>query len=159
MTRAQTLAQRIERGCTNLAEYARSLSASQWDTVIPPDGRKAGVIIHHVATVYPLEVHIAKEVASGKAVEGITYAMVAELNAKHAQDSSAVNKDETIALLLQNGRAAAEAVSELTDAELDNAATVSLNSGATLTAQFLIEDHAVRHSWHHLARIKDVLNG
>ena len=26
-----------------------------------------------------------------------------------------------------------------------------------LTAQFLIEDHALRHSWHHLAKIKAVL--
>ncbi|HVZ61717.1 MAG TPA: hypothetical protein VG892_13105 [Terriglobales bacterium] len=40
------------------------------------------------------------------------------------------------------------------DEELDRAAPVSLNADAPLTAQFLIEDHAVRHSWHHLASIK-----
>ena len=26
--------------------------------------------------------------------------------------------------------------------------------GAPVTAQFVVEDHAVRHSWHHLARIR-----
>jgi len=26
-----------------------------------------------------------------------------------------------------------------------------------VTAQFVIEDHAVRHSWHHLAKIKRAL--
>jgi hypothetical protein len=26
-----------------------------------------------------------------------------------------------------------------------------------MTAQFVLEDHAVRHSWHHLARLRKVL--
>jgi hypothetical protein len=39
------------------------------------------VIIHHIASVYPIEVHLAKEVALGKAVEGIAWAVVAEMNA------------------------------------------------------------------------------
>jgi hypothetical protein len=153
-TRAERLSERIEQGFETLAKYAESLSESQWNTVIPPDGRRAGVIIHHVASVYPIEVHLAKEVASGKAVEGITWAVVAEMNAKHAQDHSTVSKEETIDLLRRNGRAAAEAVRVFMDAELDYAAGVSLNAGAPLTAQFLIEDHALRHSWHHLAKIK-----
>jgi hypothetical protein len=41
--------------------------------VISPDGRKAGVIIHHVASVYLIEVPLAKEVALGKAIEGIIW--------------------------------------------------------------------------------------
>ena len=62
-TRAEQLSQRIESGFETLAKYAERLSESQWSTVIPPDGRRAGVIIHHVASVYPIEVHLAKEVA------------------------------------------------------------------------------------------------
>jgi hypothetical protein len=31
------------------------------------------VIIHHVASVYPIEVQLAREVALGKAIEGITW--------------------------------------------------------------------------------------
>jgi len=158
-TRAQLLSQRIEQGFEAMAEYAQGLSESQWQTVIPPDGRKAGVIIHHVASVYPIEVHLAREVASGKAVEGITWSGVAEMNAKHAQDHAAAGKAETIDLLRRQGHAAAEAVRAFTDAELDRAAAVSLNAAAPLTAQFLIEDHAIRHSWHHLAKIRAVLNG
>jgi hypothetical protein len=41
--------------------------------------------------------------------------------------------------------------------ELDQAAPFSLSFGAPVTAQFVIEDHALRHSWHHLARIRKVL--
>jgi len=35
--------------------------------------------------------------------------------------------------------------------------TVSLNANAPLTCQFILEDHAVRHSYHHLARIRAAL--
>jgi hypothetical protein len=34
---------------------------------------------------------------------------------------------------------------------------VSLNADAPLTCQFFIEDHALRHSYHHLARIRATL--
>jgi hypothetical protein len=56
--------------------------------------------------------------------------------------------------LRRNSRAAAAAVRGFTDAELDQAAPFSLSFGAPVTAQFVIEDHALRHSWHHLARIR-----
>ena len=41
--------------------------------------------------------------------------------------------------------------------ELDRAAPVSLCGDAPLTCQFMLEDHAVRHSYHHLARMKAAL--
>lgn len=41
--------------------------------------------------------------------------------------------------------------------ELDRAAPVSLNSDAPLTCRFMLEDHAVRHSYHHLARLRATL--
>jgi len=44
-----------------------------------------------------------------------------------------------------------------TDEELDTAAPVGLSFGAPVTAQFIIEDHALRHSWHHLAGIRRAL--
>jgi len=34
---------------------------------------------------------------------------------------------------------------------------VSLNADAPLTCQFMLEDHAVRHSYHHLAAIRRAL--
>jgi len=42
----------------------------------------------------------------------------------------------------------------LTDDQLDTAVPLSLNAGAPLTCQFVLEDHAVRHSFHHLARLR-----
>ena len=89
---------------------------------------------------------------------GVTYeGAVKDMNAKHAADNSAAGKAETVALLRTNSKAAADAVRKMSDAELDRAAPVSLNSDAVLTAQFVLEDHAVRHSWHHLAKVKGAL--
>jgi len=48
-------------------------------------------------------------------------------------------------------------VRAMSDEELDRANKVSLNGDAPLTTQFFIEDHALRHSWHHLAKIRAAL--
>ena len=156
-TRAEALAQRIEEGARNLAAFAEGLNDTEWNTVVKPDGRRVGVIIHHVASVYAIEVHLASEIAAGKAVTGVTWAVVADMNAKHADDNAKAGKAETVALLRQASLDAAAAVRTFTDAQLDSAAPFSLNADAPLTSQFVIEDHALRHSWHHLAKIKAAL--
>jgi hypothetical protein len=155
--RAEALADRIELGARALASFAEGLTDAEWRAAVAPDGRPAGVIVHHVASMYPAEVELAKALASGQAITGLTWAAIAEMNAKHAHANAAVGKKETVELLRRNARAATEAVRALTDQELDRAAPVSLNADAPLTAQFFIEDHALRHSFHHLARIRAAL--
>ena len=54
-------------------------------------------------------------------------------------------------------RHSAAAIRALSDEELDQATPASLYSNAPITCQFMLEDHAVRHSYHHLARIRGVL--
>ena len=156
--RAEALAERIEQGAAALAAFAEGLSDADWQTPVPPDGRTVGVIVHHVASVYPLEISLARQLADGTAISGVTWDAVAQMNAQHAHEHAAVAKRDALELLRQNSKAAAEAVRSFTDDELDRAATVSLNGDAPLTAQFFIEDHALRHSFHHLARIKAALH-
>jgi ABC-type xylose transport system substrate-binding protein len=79
------------------------------------------------------------------------------MNRDHAKENDGVSKEATLALLASNSAVAAAAIRALSDAELDRAAPVSLNSDAPLTCQFILEDHAVRHSYHHLARIRAAL--
>jgi DinB superfamily len=157
-TRANALAARLEQGAQTLAAFAEGLSDAEWQMVVPTDARSVGTLVHHVASVYSGEVDLAREVASGKPITGLTWDMVAEGNAQHAQAHATVNKQETLELLQRNSRMAADRVRQFTDEELDRAAAVSLNGNAPLTAQFLIEDHALRHSFHHLANIRAVLN-
>ena len=79
------------------------------------------------------------------------------MNAKHAHEQADITKAATLELLRRNSREAAAAVRAFTDDELDRAAPFSLSFGAPVTAQFVFEDHALRHSWHHLARIRKAL--
>lgn len=154
--RAEMLATRLETGAALLAALATGLTEDEWKSRVR-HGRTIGVIVHHVATMYPIELDVARSIANGIAVEGVTWEAVAEMNAAHAIEHANVGKAEALALLDRNSREAAAAVRRFSDAELDTAAAFSLSFGAPMTAQFVLEDHAVRHAWHHLARIKSVL--
>ena len=157
--RAESLADRIEEGAATLAAFAEGLSEAQWRTpVSSSDGRSVGVIVHHVASVYPVEIDLARTIAGGHAVTDVTWEVVAEMNGKHGQAQAGVTKADALELLRRNSREAADAVRAFTDEELDRAAPFSLSYGAPVTAQFVIEDHALRHSWHHLARIRTALS-
>ena len=155
--RSEALAARLEAGAAALAAFAATLSETQWQTRVPHDGRKVGVVVHHVASVYPVELRLAHALASGQPITGVTWDVVDTMNRDHAKENDGVTKEATLALLANNSAAASGAIRDLSDAELDRAAPVSLNSDAPLTCQFMLEDHAVRHSYHHLARIRAAL--
>ena len=155
--RAEALAYRLEQGIDALIAFATTLTEKQWQTAIPKDGRKVCVVVHHVASVFPIEIQLAQALAKGQAIAGVTWDDVHAMNAKHAQDNAAVTKQEAIELLRQNSAAAAAAIRALSDEELANAATNSLYADAPLTCQHMLEDHAVRHCYHHLAKIRAAL--
>jgi hypothetical protein len=158
--RAEALADRIEEGANGLAAFAEGISDAEWGKPVMANGRDArpvGVTIHHVATVYPIEVQLAQAIGSGKAMTDVTWDVVAQMNAGHAKENVACTKAATLALLRENSRQAAAAVRAFTDEQLDGAAPFGLSYGAPVTAQFVIEDHALRHSWHHLGHIRKAL--
>jgi len=154
---ATALAERLEQGARALIAFARGLTAGEWAARMPHDGRTIGVIVHHVASVYPLEIQLAQAVGQGHAVTGVTMADVDEMNAKHAAENASVTKEAAIELLERNSAAAAAAIRALTDEQLATAMPVSLYGDAPLTCQFVLEDHAVRHSYHHLARLRNAV--
>lgn len=156
-TRSELLATRLEQGAQALATLAAGLTDAEWQTRLPKDGRTVGVVVHHVASVYPIEIQLAQTLADGKAIEGVTAADIHAMNAGHDHDNGSVTKSDAVDLLKKNSAAAAAAIRQLDDAALDRAATVSLYANAPLTCQFFLEDHAVRHSYHHLGAIKAAL--
>jgi DinB superfamily len=155
--RAKMLAERLEQGAAALLKLAESLTDAQWQTKIPHDGRSVGVVVHHVADMYPLEVDLALGLAAGKPITGVTWDAVHGINAKHAKEHAGVGKQEALELLRRNSAAASAAIRALSDPQLDAAAPVSLYEDAPLTAQFFIEDHALRHSFHHLLKARQAL--
>ena len=155
--RADSLADRLEKGARALATFANTLTNAQWRARVPGDGRTIGVIVHHVASVYPLEIELAQKLAAGQPITGVTMKDVDAMNARHAKENSEVTKEEALALLAGNSGVAAAAIRALSDEALAKAAPVSLYGNAPLTCQFLLEDHAVRHSYHHLSLMTQAL--
>ena len=155
--RSEVLAVRLETGAAALAAFAVTLSEVEWQTRLSKDGRKLGVVVHHVASMYPLEIQLAKLVAAGQPITDVTWEAVAAINRDHEEGNDSATKQDTLALLARNSAAAAEAIRGFSHEELDRAVPVSLNSNAPLTCQFVLEDHAVRHSYHHLAGIRAAL--
>lgn len=156
-TRAEALARRLEQGARSLAELAQDLTDAEWRMPLARDGRPIGVVVHHVASVYPLEIQLAQSLAAGTPITGVTMDDVHLMNAGHARDHAGVSRAAALALLRTNAAQAAAAIRALSDAELDRAAPASLYGDAPVTCQFLLEDHAVRHSYHHAARIRTAL--
>ena len=155
--RAQELADRLEQGAHALAQLVTALTDAQWQIRIPRDGRTIGVLVHHVASVYPLEIQLAQAVAAGQPVTCVTLDDINEMNATHARMYDGVTKEAALDLLRRNSAAAATAIRVMSDEQLDRAAPVSLYGNALLTCQFVLEDHAVRHAYHHLASIQKAL--
>jgi len=155
--RANQLADRIEEGAALLAAFARDLSKAQWDTVVPRDGRTVGIIVHHVASMYPIEMGVVQTAVAGDSITDVTWEVVAQINAAHALEHGSPSRQEALDLLARNSQEASQAVRRLTDADLARAVPFSLSFDAPMTVQFIIEDHPLRHAWHHLARIRAAL--
>ena len=147
--RSEALAARLEAGATALAAFAATLSDAEWQTRLPKDGRKVGVVVYHVARMYPVEIQLASFLAAGQPITGVTWDTVDMMNRHQAREGNGVTKEAALALRATNSAAAAAAIRAFSDEELD--------SDAPLTCQFMLEDHAVHHSYHHLARIRTAL--
>lgn len=155
--RAAVLADRIEEGAGKLATFIKELPETLWKKPISAtDRRTVGVVVHHVAWIYPIEIEAARAIGSGMAVE-TAWPDIAQINAKHASDNPDVSKAQALELLAKNSKEAAAAVRGFTDEQLDRSAPFGLSDGAPVTAQYVIEDHAMRHAWHHLAKIKETV--
>src|SRR5689334_17510249 len=89
MSRSEALATRLEAGAAALADFGNTLSDAEWQTRIPKDGRKIGVVVHHVASVYPVEIHLATLLASGQPII-VSWDAVHTMNSDHAKGNDGV---------------------------------------------------------------------
>ena len=103
-TRANALAERLEQGARALASFARTLTDAEWNSRVPGDGRKIGVVVHHVASMYPIEIELAQTLAAGQPVVGVTWDVVHGINATHAREHDGVTLEEALELLRSEQR-------------------------------------------------------
>ena len=91
--RSEALAVRLEAGAAALAAFAATLSETEWQMRLPKDGRKVGVVVHHVASMYPIEIHCARLLAAGKPITDVTWDAIDTINRDHAKENDGITKD------------------------------------------------------------------
>ena len=108
--RASELAERLEQGANGLVAFAATLSPAEWHLRLPGDTRRIGTVVHHVASVYPIEIQLALSVAAGSPIAGLTMDDVHKMNAKHAEEWEQVSQEVALHLLRRNSADAAQAI-------------------------------------------------
>jgi uncharacterized damage-inducible protein DinB len=156
-TRSENLAKRLRQGAQELVAFIEGCSDAEWQAQVGNEERAVGTLIHHVASAYPGEIGIVNILIKGDGLSGVTWDMVDEGNAEHAENARSPSKEETLELLNKNSEAAATTISELSDEQLDTVGSISLNNNTPLSTQFFIEEHPIAHPYLHLASIKAVL--
>ncbi len=147
--RAERLAAQFEEVNQELIAFVGDCSAAQWRLVTEAEQWSVGVVLRHVARSFEVYPALIERVASGKSLPAhYTWDDIHRSNAEQAIAWADCTKDETRALLREQGNALASSVRPLSDTQLDRTATSPL-TGDVLTTQQLA-DGMIEHARIHL---------
>jgi len=152
--RSESLVNRIREGTSEVIKFVQACSDKDWETRVENDDRTVGVLCHHVASAYLVELNVLNALKEGNGLAGVTWDMVNQGNAQHAKEHPNPTKTDTIELLKENSEIIAAVVDELSDEQLDAVGPISINHNAPLSVQFFIEEHPIAHPYYHLDSIK-----
>ncbi|MCA1668270.1 MAG: cupin domain-containing protein [Thermomicrobia bacterium] len=137
--RARALAWRFQHANEALIATIEGCTPQQWRAVCADTGWTVGVQAHHIAVNEAGIADVAKGVGAGHPHPPLPPGMLDEMNARHAEKFANVSKEETVALLRENGPLAADVYRHLSEAQL--ALTTTLAEGYTVSVADLIERH------------------
>ena len=154
---ARELAESIEAINLELIQLVRGCSEEQWRTDANDEGdnRSVGVIAHHVGHGHLNTLEWLETALSGNEVT-VTIDDINVENAEHAATYHDVEREETIALLIENGDRLCARVGELTEEELARTA-FHRGAGRQMTVAGFAQ-LGQRHVAGHLATIRRALD-
>ncbi len=154
--RAEALASKFEASNNDLIATVEAASDEQWAAVAADEGWSVGTIVHHVGGGYPLIAGLVGALAAGADIPALTMDQIDQSNKEHAVEFASVNKDGTLEMLRTGGAAAAVAVRDLSDEQLDRSTEVLAGTPAMTTEQ-AIEGILIGGTTGHLASIKKTI--
>jgi uncharacterized protein (TIGR03083 family) len=152
--RARSLAERFEQANRELVQTVERLSDAQWKTKTTAEGWSVGVVAHHVAGGHAGIAALVQKIASGEPVPPMNMETLHKANAEHAIQHASTTKAETLALLRQNGAAAAATVRSLEDVQLDR-----IGGSMGMSAAQVIERILIGHVHDHHGSIRRAIAG
>lgn len=154
--RAVALADDFAAANAEAMAFVRGCTDSQWKTPVPGEEWSVGVVLHHIAVAHGHGVHWLQDMISGKGVAQ-TAEDIDRDNAVHAARMNAVGRDDTLALLEQNGAQLQSLLRALHDDELDRSAPFGPAGGRAVPVEALAAVGA-RHTREHLGHARHALS-
>ncbi len=150
----ERLAARFERANAEFIATIQDFSDHQWQAPCAADSRPVGVVALHVAQGHALLPGLAREMAAGHAVPPLSWEMIHGANAEHATRHARPDKAATIALLRENGAAAANMIRGITEDQLGCSASLPFMGDTPVTVQQFVERVIIGHMGMHLADMR-----
>ena len=154
--RAVVLADDFASANAEAMAFVRGCTDSEWKTPVPGEGWSVGVVLHHIAVGHGHGVRWLQNMTSGVGVVE-TAEDIDRDNAAHAERMAAVGRDETLALLEQNGTQLQSFLRALRDDELDRSAPFGPAGRRAFPVEALAAVGA-RHTREHLGHARDALS-
>ncbi len=151
--RSEALAQRFEAKAREAMATLERLGDADWRKVTEAEKWPVGVTAHHLAGVLVPISYVIKAVAAGQPLDGFGLDRIDEMNARHAQEFADCTGAETAELLRLGMAAAAAAIRELSDAELDRTGVLA-PSMPPMSAEQIVTSGLLDHIDEHFDSIR-----
>lgn len=154
--RSEELASRFEAIHAEVMTFVENCSDADWQKQTAGEEWPVGVVARHIAVSHAPLAGLAKLLATGQPIPGITMDMANHNNADHAQKHADCSQADVMDLLQREGAAAAQMVRDLQDEQLGNSAQVALFD-RVMTAEQLIKNVLIWHTKSHLQNMKETV--
>src|SRR3954453_20711421 len=105
--RSEDFGSRLELGAEALGPFAATPTKTDWQTRVPNDGRTIGVVAHHVASMYPIEMQLVRLLAAGQPITEVTWDGIQAINRGNAKENEPVTKHAALPIFANNRAIAA----------------------------------------------------
>ncbi len=153
--RPEKLAAQFERAVAELIGAVEQCSDAQWRSICGDEQWTVAATAHHVGSQWPLEREYISAAAEGRTAPTYSWDDINARNARHAAESAACTKADTVKLLRDGGASMAAYLRGLSAAQMDRTMALPLANGAAVTTQQLIEGGVlIEHATAHLQSIR-----
>jgi hypothetical protein len=148
------LAKRFEQTNDEVIAAVQSCSDEQWRRTCSGEQWSVGVTAHHIASSHQPVAELVRALATGQPLPPLTAELLDAGNAEHARQFANCTREETVELLRQGGRQAAQILRGLSEEQLDNGAELPLLNGQRMSAAGFAEAVLIGHPISHLESIR-----
>ncbi|HVC81660.1 MAG TPA: DinB family protein [Chloroflexota bacterium] len=151
---ARALIQRFTESSDGLVALLESCTDEQWRAACPGEGWSVGTVANHLSGSFRFITGLVDSLANQRPLPETTKEGIDEGNARYALKQAERDQAETIALFRQRSSDAVQALSTLSDQELEVGQPFTLFDGRIATPRKIIERMLIGHVQSHRAGIE-----